>query len=192
MTSKLAPPTPGFKDLPAKDRILLTAHDLFYREGIRATGVDLLIRESRVTKVTFYRHFPSKNDLILAFLNYRHDLWMNWFTTVIETHGNKPEAIVDALSEWFLDADYRGCAFINSVGEIGREIPEVMEISRQHKNEMAELIMKVLPESTQRQQDVQAIALAIDGAIVRAQYETDTRAVLQAFARLLNALLDQQ
>jgi len=50
--------------LPARERILLTAHELFYRDGIRATGIDRVIAESGVTKVTFYRHFPSKNDLI--------------------------------------------------------------------------------------------------------------------------------
>ena len=64
------------QDLPASERILLTAHDLFYREGIRATGIDRVIAESGVTKVTFYRHFPSKNELILAFLAYRHERWM--------------------------------------------------------------------------------------------------------------------
>ena len=67
--------------LPARQRILLTAHDLFYQEGIRATGIDRIIKESGVTKVTFYRHFPSKNDLITAFLAYRHQQWLTWFST---------------------------------------------------------------------------------------------------------------
>ena len=60
--SELAPP----------ERILLTAHDLFYRDGIRATGIDRVIAESGVAKKTFYRYFPSKDDLIVAFLEYRH------------------------------------------------------------------------------------------------------------------------
>lgn len=68
-------------DLPARERILLAAHDLFYREGIRATGVDKVIAAAGVTKVTFYRHFPSKHDLIRAFLEYRHGIWMAWFAT---------------------------------------------------------------------------------------------------------------
>jgi len=58
--------TADLNALPARQRILLTAHDLFYQEGIRATGIDRIIKESGVTKVTFYRHFPSKNDLITA------------------------------------------------------------------------------------------------------------------------------
>eukprot|EP01031_Cornospumella_fuschlensis_P009142 gene9142-11228_t len=56
--------------LPARDRILVTAHDLFYRDGIRATGIDRIIAESGVAKLTFYRHFPSKDELVKAFLNY--------------------------------------------------------------------------------------------------------------------------
>ncbi len=64
-----------------RERILLAAHDLFYRESTRATGIDRVIAESGVAKVTLYRHFPSKNDLICEFLEYRHLLWMarpNW------------------------------------------------------------------------------------------------------------------
>ena len=58
--------------LPARERILVTAHELFYRDGLRATGIDRLIAESGVAKLTFYRHFPSKDDLIRTFLDYRH------------------------------------------------------------------------------------------------------------------------
>ena len=57
---------------PARDRILATAHRLLYREGIRATGIDRVIAESSVTKLTFYRNFPSKNDLIRDFIEVRH------------------------------------------------------------------------------------------------------------------------
>jgi AcrR family transcriptional regulator len=56
--------TPG-----ARERILFAAHELFYREGIRATGIDRVIAESGVAKLSFYRHYPSKNDLVLAFLD---------------------------------------------------------------------------------------------------------------------------
>ena len=74
-------------DLPARERILRKAHDLFYAEGLRATGIDRVIAEAGVTKVTFYRHFPSKNDLILTYLNLRHERWMKWFTEALERHG---------------------------------------------------------------------------------------------------------
>jgi AcrR family transcriptional regulator len=167
--------TVDFKDRPASERILLTAHDLFYREGIRATGIDRVIAESGVTKVTFYRHFPSKNDLILAFLAYRHERWMNWFNDALERHGagrgKGLDALVPALNEWFGDDGYRGCAFLNSVGEVGGSIPEVVEIARGHKHDMTTAIAGLLPASRHRAKDAEAIALAVDGAIVRAQYE---------------------
>src|SRR3954470_24343514 len=69
--------------LPARERILVTSHDLFYRAGIRATGIDRVIAASGVTKVTFYRHFPSKDDLVRAFLDHRHGLWMAWFVDAL-------------------------------------------------------------------------------------------------------------
>src|SRR3954466_2513091 len=95
---------------PPRQRILHTAHDLFYRDGIRATGIDRVIAESGVAKVTFYRQFASKDDLILAFLEYRHERWMTWFTQALARHGGRTSAIAPALAEWFSGPDYRGCA----------------------------------------------------------------------------------
>src|ERR1700744_4673256 len=107
----------------ARERILLTAHDLFYGEGVRATGIDRVIAESGVTKVTFYRHFPSKNDLIRAFLDYRHERWIQWFVHALERHGagegKVATPVVAAMREWLESEAFRGCAFINSVVELG-------------------------------------------------------------------------
>jgi AcrR family transcriptional regulator len=184
-------PTP---DLPvpsrpsARERILLTAHDLFYREGIRATGIDRVIAESGVTKVTFYRHFPSKNDLIHAFLEYRHEHWMAWFVDAIARHGGRPPALVPALAEWFGDEGFRGCAFINSVVELGGTQPEIVSISQRHKQEMTEVIRGLLPPADRHTQVAEAIALALDGAIVHAQLLQAPGAALAALARILDAL----
>lgn len=176
------------QNLSARERILLTAHDLFYREGIRATGIDRVIAASGVTKVTFYRHFPSKNDLILAFLDYRHQRWMDWFTDALQRKGKGLKALVPALAEWFGDEDFRGCAFINSVGELGSTLPEVVAISQRHKQDMLAAIMALLPPSKQRDRDAQAIALAVDGAIIRAQFDQAPDAALQTLERILKSL----
>ncbi|HSV54019.1 MAG TPA: TetR/AcrR family transcriptional regulator [Burkholderiaceae bacterium] len=184
---------PDLKDRPPKERILLTAHGLFYREGIRATGIDRVIAESGVTKVTFYRHFPSKNDLVRAFLEYRHAHWMAWFANALQRHGadrgKGVSALAPALGEWFMDAGYRGCAFINSVGELGGSLPDVIEIAQRHKRDMTMEIAKLLPASRHREKDAQAIALAVDGAIVRSQTDATPDAALKALARLVKALL---
>jgi AcrR family transcriptional regulator len=171
------------------ERILRTAHDLFYQEGVRATGVDRIIAESGVSKVTFYRHFPSKNDLIVAYLEYRHRRWMAWFTETLTRHGGNPGAILPAVEAWLRDPHYRGCAFINTVGELGGVLPEVIEIARGHKQDVIAAIASVLPVSRQRVQIAQSLALAIDGAIVRAQLDPSPDAALSALDRIIRSLM---
>lgn len=175
--------------LSARERILLTAHELFYREGIRATGIDRVIAESGVAKGTFYRHFPSKNDLIREFLEYRHQRWMEWFIDALNRHGGGVKALAPALAEWFCDKSFRGCAFINSVGELGGALPEVVEITQRHKQEMADVIASLLPPSRHRKQDAQALALTVDGAIIRAQFDQTPDAALSSLERIQKALL---
>lgn len=173
------------KALPPKERILLTAHDLFYREGIRATGVDRLIAQSSVTKRTFYRQFASKNDLILAFLEFRHKNWMAWFVTRLEAHGGDINALCPTLSEWFNTPDFRGCAFINSLGELGGTFPEVIEITKRHKEEMSEAIERIMPDAPRRKQTALSLALAIDGAIIRAQFDESPDRALSLLSNLV-------
>lgn len=169
MNRKAASPA---QTLPARERILQTAHDLFYLEGIRATGIDRVIADSGVTKVTLYRHFPSKNALILAFLQYRHERWMTWFDAALRRHGAAPgqgaAGLVPSLAEWFAHPHFRGCAFINAVAEIGPALPEAVDCSRRHKDELRERIAALLPASPERAARARAIAQAFDGAIVRA------------------------
>lgn len=174
---------------PARERILRTAHDLFYREGVRATGVDRVIAEAGVAKVTFYRHFPSKNDLIHAYLERRHQDWMAWFVDALQRRGGSAEAIVPTLAEWFGGPDFRGCAFLNSVGELGGAMPEVVAITRRHKQEMVDVIAKLLRPARRRGANAQAIALAIDGAIVRAQFDQTPDAALSALGQIVRSLL---
>lgn len=193
MATNKSPNKPaGWSELPARERILLTAHDLFYREGIRATGIDRVIAESGVTKVTFYRHFPSKNDLIRAFLDFRHQRWMAWFAEALQRHGARDggglEPLVPTLGEWLRDPNYRGCAFINTVVELGGVLPEAVEISRRHKQEMTEVIAGLLPPSRQRAQDARAASLAVDGAIVQAQFDDTPDTALKTLKRVLQAL----
>jgi AcrR family transcriptional regulator len=185
--SRVRAPEPAV--LPPYERILHTAHDLFYRDGIRATGIDRVIAESGVAKLTFYRQFASKDDLVRAFLAFRHERWMAWFTGALVRYGGTARALMPALREWFEGDDFRGCAFLNSVGELGATLPDVVEIARRHKADMTRAIAGVLPASRGRAKAAQAIALAVDGAIVQAQFSGECRAPLEAFGRVLEALL---
>lgn len=184
--------------LPARERILLTAHDLFYADGIRATGIDRVIATSGVTKVTFYRHFPSKDDLVRAFLDHRHGLWMAWFVDALGRRGAQRRiegrqalmVLADVMAEWFADPAFRGCAFINSVVEIGASVAGATDIAREHKREMVEVIAGLLPDVPQRMALAQAAALGVDGAIVKAQMGDAAlaREAVDDLRRLLQAL----
>lgn len=180
-------------ELSARERILRTAHDLFYRDGVRATGIDKVIAEAGVTKVTFYRHFPSKNDLIRAYLDYRHELWINWFIDALTRHGATSgqglNALVPTMEEWFNNPIYRGCAFINTVSELGCVLPDVLEISSRHKQDMTDVIAGLLPETPDRVAIANAAAIAVDGAIVKAQLDAKARvAALQGLGMILTGL----
>ena len=166
--------TPG-----ARERILETASRLFYRDGLRATGVDTIIAESGVAKMSFYRHFPSKSDLIEEFLRRRHDRWMAWFTQAVERRLKKPgagmEAVADALREWFAEPDFRGCAFINAVAETPLPQAEQNAIARQHKEQLRSFLEKLaerLNWNDPRSSAAQAMII-IEGTIVRAQMTGD-------------------
>ncbi len=178
--------------LPARERILATAYRLFYREGIRATGIDKVIAEAGVTKVTFYRHFPSKDALVLEFLDLRHRRWMEWFVDALDRHAagsRRRVAVVAAVEEWLTADSFRGCAFINSVNEIGAELPEVYAITARHKADMVAAIKATLPPGPNRARTAQALGVAIDGAVVQAQCQRDATPAVKALTTIASTLL---
>ncbi|RYF21470.1 MAG: TetR/AcrR family transcriptional regulator [Comamonadaceae bacterium] len=185
--SALFPPavTP---ELPARERILWTAYSLFYCDGVRATGIDKVIAEAGVTKVTFYRHFPSKNDLVLAFLQERHVRWMAWFDEALQRHGNSPRALAPALGEWLCDATFRGCAFLNTSAELGATVPEVCAAALEHKDDVSARIQALLPPSRQRAAHARLLCMVMDGAIARALYEGSPHAALAGLAHAVALL----
>jgi AcrR family transcriptional regulator len=108
----------------ARRRILDAAYELFSRQGVRAVGVDELIARAGVAKATFYHHFSSKDDLVLAFLEQREQLWTkDWVEAEARRRGARPEeqllAIFDLFGEWFQREDFEGCSFINVLLEFG-------------------------------------------------------------------------
>jgi AcrR family transcriptional regulator len=106
----------------ARDRIVRTAYDLFTRHGIRAVGIDRVIAEAGVAKMTLYRHFRSKDELARAVLELRDQLWtVDWLIREVErrggTAGERLLYIFDIFDEWFRRRDYEGCLFANSLLE---------------------------------------------------------------------------
>lgn len=186
MPSTPTPTTAATATTSARERILLTAHDLFYRDGIRATGIDRVIAESGVAKVTFYRHFPSKNDLVLAFLAHRHVQWMAWFDDALNRHGNTLQALLPTLAEWFAQPSFRGCAFINSLSELGASMPSVVAAVQRHKTDVVTRLAQLLPPNHHTDAAL-ALALTVDGAMMRAQFDGTPDAALAGLRCMLNS-----
>ena len=106
-----------------RERILSTAYALFTNYGLSAVGVDRVVAEAGVAKSTLYRHFPSKDHLVVAVLDRRDLIWtQGWLRPEVERLASTPAgrllAIFDALDTWFHRHDFEGCLFINSLLEI--------------------------------------------------------------------------
>jgi AcrR family transcriptional regulator len=104
--------------LLARERILRAAYDLFSHHGIQAVGIDAIITRAGVARPTLYRNFSSKEDLVLAFLERRDELWTrSWLQQAVEGQADDPSerlmAIFDVFDEWFRAPDFEGCSFIN-------------------------------------------------------------------------------
>jgi len=112
-----------------RERLGRAAYELFSREGIRSVGVDAVIARAGTAKMTLYRNFPSKDDLILDFLRRRELLWTRqWLEAESQRRGATPRdqllAIFDVFSEWFSQPDFEGCSFLTTMIEINdREHP---------------------------------------------------------------------
>jgi len=111
-----------------RGRILESAYELFSRRGVRAVGVDEVISSAGVAKASLYKHFSSKDELVLAFLELREQRWTRDFVVAeAERRGATPEerllAIFDVFDEWFHRQDFEACAFINVLLEMGAGHP---------------------------------------------------------------------
>jgi AcrR family transcriptional regulator len=121
----------------ARARIVETAYELFCRDGIRAVGVDRIVAESGVAKMTLYRHFPSKEALVLEFLDLRERRWTyEWLDAEIERRAAAGDdrllAIFDSLGDWFHSSDFEGCPFMSTLLEIHGNSPRVREACVRH------------------------------------------------------------
>src|SRR5580700_9823860 len=116
---------------PTRERILETVDRLFYRQGIRAVGVDAIAAELGISKKTLYRHFPSKDDLVVAYLKGR-------FRPLPEASTKPPAEQILANLEWIARSvssarDFRGCAFVNALAELGSEESEARALAVAYK-----------------------------------------------------------
>jgi AcrR family transcriptional regulator len=110
------------------ERLLETAYELFSARGVRDVGVDELVERAGVAKATLYRHFASKDELILAFLQLREERWtVGWLEDSVRARGDTAEeqllVVFDLFEEWFRDPQFAGCPFIKVLLEMGAAHP---------------------------------------------------------------------
>lgn len=113
---------PTVQPTGAKERIIDAAYELFSRQGTRSVGVDAIIERSGVAKMTLYRHFRSKQDLVIAFLQRREELWTKgWLEREVRARAADPKgrllAVFDLFDGWFQQPDFEGCPFISTLLE---------------------------------------------------------------------------
>lgn len=169
-----------------REQISQQAFVLFYSRGVRAVGVDLLIERAKIAKASFYRHFPSKEALIIAYLDQRHDAWMAWLTESVSKRADEPTqqllAIFDSLGDLFCDPEYRGCPIINAVSEVGTDNRLVLETARANKAKFRSYVENLAEQAGLGQPSAlaEALMLLVDGAMVTAQRDPGPEPAIEA------------
>jgi AcrR family transcriptional regulator len=182
----------------ARERLLSTASALFYREGIRAVGVERILAEAPVTRATFYRHFPSKEDLVLAYLRGVDTHIRAETHAAIEAAASPADAlraIGTAVTDDLARPEFRGCAFLNAANEYPDPSDPVHQVVLDHRawyvDTLTQLFAQVFGSSPRRGKPEHAarhFVMMRDGAMAGAHLD-GIESVGSAFHRGLEGLL---
>lgn len=189
-TAATASPTAGPRPVrtpagQARGKILATAFRLFYAHGLRAAGIDTIIAESGVAKATFYKYFPAKDDLILAYLEQVDGVWTGQLHAAAEAAGPDPAdqlvGLFDALATACRRDGYRGCAFINAAAESASGT-RVHERTVAHKQEVLAWIRDLAVRAGAANPDTLArsLTLVLDGGLASGVLDADPAAAAAA------------
>lgn len=155
----------------ARTRLLETADRLFYEEGFRAVGVDRIVAESGVSKMTLYAQFQTKDLLILEVLKYREERFNGWLRDAMARRlgsGTRLDAFFGALKEWFESPNFRGCAFMNACLELANPGHPGTQLVQSQKQRFHDFLKSVVIEviGDRAAPLAPAIAMLVEGAIV--------------------------
>ena len=167
---------------PRKQHLIETALTLFNEKGYHATGIDLILAEAKVSKATLYKHFRSKDELILAALAVRHENVLltikNNIDASCEQGSARVLAIFDGLDTWFNSETFFGCNFINASAEYANVDEPIYTYAVAHKQSIADLVRATLSPTDKHKAD--QIDLLVEGAIVMAHTRGIKDAALMA------------
>jgi AcrR family transcriptional regulator len=169
-----------------QERILQAASELFYSQGIKATGVEAIVKLAGTNKMTLYKYFPSKDDLVVAFLRKRDADFTSWFVEQVDSRANQPKdkllAVFDVIGEWLDVSEFRGCAFINAAAEFPVEGNPVHRVSAEFYDNFRGYIGGLAGQCGIASPDSLAVQLSllVEGAIVSEQMKRHSGAADQA------------
>ena len=184
---------PATQRAPAKGRILETANELFYEDGIRNVGVDRIIAASSVTKATFYKHYRAKDNLIVEYISNRHQLVRTNLEAIIAT-ADGPEAalqgFIAAIVSEISAPGFRGCPFINAAAEFPDATHPVRQAVMAHREWYVDTLADLLKHMGHPVPGDAAdeLLLARDGAL-SGGYAGDSIAAAAALGRIANRVL---
>jgi AcrR family transcriptional regulator len=170
-------------DAVVRDRVVGAADRLFYANGVRAVGMDAVRSEAQVSLKRIYGLFPSKDDLVVAVLHRRTQQWATGLEAAASAATTRRErllAVFDFLDSWFREDDFRGCAFINSFGELGATSPAVAEAVRAQKATFQHYVLTLVREEGLPDAVAAQLAILAEGAQTTAAISGDPVAAAQA------------
>lgn len=179
-----------------RDELVKKALQVFYRNGFNATGMDMLVAETGISKTSMYKHFRTKEDLILAVLRLRDEQFRNWLYRRMEELGDTPRrqlvAMFDALGEWFGEPGFRGCMFIKASSEYQDPTHLIHRQSADHKRLLESHVVDLATKAGLSEPDrvARQLLLLKEGAIVTAHLaHTDDPAkdAKEAATRIIDA-----
>ncbi len=183
----------------ARARLLEAAARLFYADGIAATGIDSITAEAGVAKMSLYNNFTSKADLVAAYLDARHEEWLQLYTRRAASASTPAEAI-DAVFDAYIDHaslaylhGFRGCGLLNAAAELPASDPG-RAVVRRHKEDVEEILrtqLRLLVPEARAEATAQHLSFLLEGSMARAGLDGDQRKLLaaQGIARALVAAL---
>lgn len=153
----------------ARERILETAERLFYRDGYHAVGVDTIVAESGVAKMTLYRHFPSKDHLIAAYLERTNEQLLTWVEKLIAPHEDPRaalEAVFDGVARLASSPECLGCAFVGAAGEFPEPDHPGHRVAAEHKRAVVDRLRELAERAGARDPNglAEELLLIMDGA----------------------------